>query len=154
MSRLQQEIKQTRPFTSLAEETFLNLQRTADRLLAEEATVLAVHDLTPPQYNVLRILRGAGAAGHPCQEIAARMISRVPDVTRLVDRLEQAGLAHRARDQQDRRVVMVRIAPRGEQLLVGIDALMRELPKRLFGALSTRDLQTLNDLLVRARADR
>ncbi|MBK8101108.1 MAG: MarR family transcriptional regulator [Planctomycetes bacterium] len=154
MSRLQQEIKQTKPFTSLAEETFLNLQRTADRLLAEEAEVLARHDLTPPQYNVLRILRGAGANGHPCQEIAARMISRVPDITRLVDRLEQAGLATRARDQQDRRVVTVRIAPRGEQLLASIDPTMRELPKRLFGALTTRDLQTLNDLLVRARADR
>ena len=154
MSRLQQEIKQTRPFSSLAEETFLNLQRTADRLLAGEAEVLARHDLTPPQYNVLRILRGAGAEGHPCQEIAARMISRVPDITRLVDRLEQAGLANRARDRADRRVVTVRIAARGEHLLASIDPVMRELPKRLFGALTTRDLQTLNELLVRARADR
>src|SRR5262245_26028019 len=104
VSKLRAEIKQQKPFGSVAEEVLLNLVRTASHLEARGADLLAAHDLTPAQYNVLRILRGAGPDGHPCQEIGARMISRVPDVTRLVDRLEAAGLVTRKRSDTDRRV--------------------------------------------------
>lgn len=154
MSKLQRQIRQARPFATLAEEAFLNLVRTADRLQGEGGVVLREHDLTAPQYNVLRILRGAGADGHPCQEIGTRMISRVPDVTRLVDRLEAAGLVSRTRSSEDRRVVRVRIEKRGLDLLARLDAPMAQLAPRLFAALTQKELRLLNDLLVRARGDR
>lgn len=151
MSRLRAEIQQKKPFSSAAEEAFLNLLRTADHLGAKESELLSAHDLTPAQYNVLRILRGAGDGGHPCQEIGARMISRVPDVTRLIDRLEAAGHVTRERSTEDRRVVFVRIKPRALDLLARLDAPMAALPKALFADLTARELDTLNDLLVRAR---
>ena len=107
--------------------------------------------LTPSQYNVLRILRGAGEKGHPCQEVGARMISRVPDVTRLLDRLEKAGLVARRRCTEDRRVVHATILPKGLEVLAALDGPVQDLAPRLFHSLSQRELQQLNDLLVRAR---
>ncbi|MGE3171001.1 MAG: MarR family winged helix-turn-helix transcriptional regulator [Planctomycetota bacterium] len=151
MSKLRSEIKQQKPFASLAEETLLNLVRTAGHVEAAQADLLAGYGLTPAQYNVLRILRGAGPDGHPCQEIGARMVSRVPDVTRIIDRLEAAQLVARSRGTADRRVVFVRIQKRALTLLGQLDKPMTDLPRRLFGPLEPRDLQTLNDLLVRAR---
>lgn len=151
MSQLRREIKQSRPFGTLAEEVILNLFRTADQLGAAEAALLKPHGLTPAQYNVLRILRGAGPDGHPCQEIAARMITRVPDVTRLVDRLVEGGLVDRERSEEDRRVVRVRIRPAGLELLARLDGPVSQEPTRLLGALSERELATLNRLLVRIR---
>ena len=153
VSKLQQQLKQARPFASLAVETFLNLQRTAERLGAEEQTLLRSAGLSSPQYNVLRILRGAGTEGHPCQEIGARMLTRVPDVTRLVDRLVEAGYAERSRQDHDRRVVRVRILKAGLTLLEKLDAPVDALPTRLFAALSQSELQKLNLLLVKARGD-
>lgn len=151
MSKLRAEIQQTKPFSSPAEETFLNLQRTADQLLAIEAELLQEHDLTPAQYNVLRILRGGGEAGHPCQEVGARMISRVPDVTRLLDRLEKSALVERRRCTKDRRVVYATILPKGLSLLAELDAPMAALPPRMFSALTKAEIKQLNELLVRAR---
>lgn len=151
MSKLRAEIQQNKPFSSLAEETFLNLQRTADQLLHVESGLLEQHGLTPSQYNVLRILRGAGEKGHPCQEVGARMISRVPDVTRLLDRLEKAGLVARRRCTEDRRVVHATIRPKGLEILAALDGPVQELAPRLFHSLTQRELQQLNDLLVRAR---
>ncbi len=152
MSKLRAEIQQKKPFSSPAEEAFLNLMRTADHMAAREAEVLGEHDLTPAQYNVLRILRGAGPDGHPCQAIGARMISRVPDVTRLLDRLEKAGFVGRERSTTDRRVVFVRIRATALELLARLDAPMAALGPQLFAALTRREIKTLNDLLVRARA--
>src|SRR5271154_5622202 len=99
------ELKQSRPFPSLAAEAAVNIVRTADSLLRGLAAALKPHRISPGQYNVLRILRGAGRSGLPCGEIAARMITRDPDMTRLLDRLESGALIARARDTRDRRVV-------------------------------------------------
>ena len=151
MQNLRAEIQQTKPFSSPAEEAFLNLQRTADQLLAVEAGFLAGYELTPAQYNVLRILRGAGEPGHPCQEVGARMISRVPDVTRLLDRLEKAGLVERRRCTKDRRIVYAMILPKGLTLLAQLDTPMAALPPQMFAALTKTVIRQLNDLLVRAR---
>src|SRR4028119_251696 len=95
--RIQAELKQSRPIGSLEEEAFLNLQRTSNALNQGIADLLRSHDLTPAQYNVLRILRGAGEGGLNASDIAGRMITRDPDVTRLVDRLEKRGLVDRWR---------------------------------------------------------
>lgn len=152
MAKLQDELKQSRPFASLAVEVYLNLVRTSELLRGETADLLRERALSAPQYNVLRILRGAGSDGHPCAEIGARMVSRVPDVTRLVDRLEAAGLAERRRSGDDRRVVRVRIKRAGRDLLARIDEPIETLPERQFAALSNAELKTLNNLLTKARA--
>src|SRR3712207_9084149 len=112
-SKLRDEIKQARPFRSAEQEAFLNLQRTADVLMARMAEVLKTQGVSPTQYNVLRILRGAGDEGLPCGAVAERMITRDPDITRLLDRLEKQGLIARARDTRDRRVVMASNAGAG-----------------------------------------
>lgn len=151
MSKLRAEIQQSKPFSSLAEEVLLNLQRTADRLSSEGDEIFEAHGLTSSQYNVLRILRGAGEKGHPCQEVGARMISRVPDVTRLLDRLEKAGFVARRRCTEDRRVVYATILKKGLDVLAELDAPVSAMAPRLFAALSPRELEQLNDLLVRAR---
>lgn len=153
MSQLQQELKQSQPFGSVAVEAFLNLVRTAELARGAEQDLLDRFDLSAPQYNVLRILRGAGPEGHPCQEIGARMVTRVPDVTRLVDRLAGRGLVERRRCERDRRVVFVRILPPGLELLARIDAPIRLLPERLFAQLSAAQLAQFNELLVLARRD-
>jgi DNA-binding MarR family transcriptional regulator len=153
MSQLQQELKQSQPFGSVAVEAFLNLVRTAELARGAEQDLLDRFDLSAPQYNVLRILRGAGPEGHPCQEIGARMVTRVPDVTRLVDRLAGRGLVERRRCERDRRVVFVRILPPGLELLARIDAPIRALPERLFAQLSAAQLAQFNELLVLARRD-
>src|SRR5919108_1101542 len=103
--RLRMEIHQTKPFASLEEEAFLNLQRTADALLHGLEAALKPAGLSPSQYNVLRILRGAEAEGLACREVGERMVTRDPDITRLLDRLEARGLVMRARDREDRRVI-------------------------------------------------
>lgn len=154
MSRLQQQLKQTRPFSSLPVEVFLNLIRTAEQLRARESDLLKEHGLSAPQYNVLRILRGAGPDGHPCQEIGARMLTRVPDVTRLTDRLVERGLVERTRSDEDRRVVHVRVLKAGLDLLHELDGPIDRLPVDLFAGFSAKQLRTLNELLVKARGDR
>src|SRR5579872_6336077 len=105
--KLQKEIGKTNPFTSLEEETTLNLLRTADRLVGYLETALKPLGLTPTQYNVLRILRGVSPQGIACQEIARRMITRDADLTRLLDRLESQGLLRRERQTDDRRVIHI-----------------------------------------------
>ena len=119
---LDQEIRQRKPFVSLEEEVFLGLQRTASLLLQALGRELKGHDLTPAQYNALRILRGAepdaaASGGLTCSEIGERLVSPGPDVTRLLDRLEQRGLVLRQRDAGDRRVVRARITAAGLALL-------------------------------------
>ena len=95
-STLQAELKKRDPFDSLEQEAFLNLLRTTDQLNCEFTRLFMAHGLSGPQYNVLRILRGAGEEGLPCLEIASQMITRMPDITRLVDRLESLSDAARA----------------------------------------------------------
>lgn len=149
--KLAADIKQTKPFRYPEEEAFLNLLRTCDALQQKEEAKLAEFDLSHSQYNVLRILRGAGAEGLPCGEIANRMITRDPDITRLLDRLERRGLAQRSRESKDRRVVTARITQIGLDLLAAMDAPVLGLMHGLLGHLGPKDLKILIDLLERAR---
>jgi DNA-binding MarR family transcriptional regulator len=150
-SVLQEELRKKQPFASLEQEACLNLLRTQDHIQQQYARLFQGHGLSEPQYNVLRILRGAGGEGLPCLEVAARMITRMPDITRLVDRLEEAGLAERARTAADRRKVLVRITPAGLARLARLDRPVLDLHKELLGHLSREELAELNRLLVKAR---
>ena len=149
--RLAGEIRQTKPFSSPAEEALLNLQRTASVLGQAIAEALKPHGLSETQYNALRILRGAGPKGLACQEIAGRMIARDPDITRLLDRLEARKLIERARSQEDRRVVVTRISESGLKLVASLDASLRELPRKILGHLGEKKLKALIGLLEEAR---
>jgi DNA-binding MarR family transcriptional regulator len=115
------ELQQTKPFRHVEEELFLNVQRTADALMQELLDVLRPFGLSATQYNVLRILRGAGDAGVTCKDIAARMVTRDPDITRLLDRLERRHLLTRTRAKEDRRFVAIRITDEGLALLRQLD---------------------------------
>jgi DNA-binding MarR family transcriptional regulator len=151
--KLAGEIRQAKPFGSVEEEALLNLMRTASVLGGAEADALKPYELSLPQYNILRILRGAGPQGLACQEIAERMIARDPDVTRLLDRLETRALIQRARSSEDRRVVVTKIAEAGLKLLASIDTELRDLPKKLLGRLGEKRLRVLIGLLERARGE-
>lgn len=145
---------QARPAGGLEEEAALNLHLTADRIARAEAALLARHDLTPVQYGVLRILRSAGAAGLQAGEIGERMLTRTPDATRLVDRLERQGRVRRERAPQDRRVVRVRITEGGRRTLAELDLPFAALHRRLLGHLGTRRLTELIELLEAAGTGR
>jgi DNA-binding MarR family transcriptional regulator len=146
------ELKQTRPFESLEVEAYVSLLRTADALLRGVEAALKGAGLSPTQYNVLRILRGAGRNGLSCREIAERMITRDPDITRLLDRLESRGLIARARGALDRRVMLTRISSTGLRLLKSLDQPLLAAHKRQLGHLGAARLQRLVGLLEKARA--
>jgi DNA-binding MarR family transcriptional regulator len=124
---LQQEIEQTRPFELIEEEAMLNVLRTAEVLQRAIADFLNGFGLSPAQYNVLRILRGAGPAGATCSQIGKRMLTHDPDITRLLDRMEARGLIARARDGADRRAVITRITETGLRLVGEIDRPVKDL---------------------------
>lgn len=151
MGRLQDDLRQRRPFDSPAEEAYLNLIRTADQLARTVALVLKPHQLSEAQYNVLRILRGAGAEGHTCSEVAARLVTHDPDVTRLLDRLERRGLLVRSREHSDRRVVTTRITRQGLALLGTLDAPVRQAVDEALAHVPATRLGALNTLLELAR---
>lgn len=148
---LQQEIRKKRPFDQPEEEAALNLFRTVDAVQAPIERLFAEYGLSDSQYNVLRILRGHGGEGVPCSEIGEQMISRMPDVTRLVDRLEQSKLVERARTASDRRVVLVRLTDAGRTLLSDLDEPVRQLQVELLGHLTRAELTELTRLLVKVR---
>ncbi|MFW6206461.1 MAG: MarR family winged helix-turn-helix transcriptional regulator [Gemmatimonadota bacterium] len=148
---LKREIKQEAPFASLEQEAFLNLVRTASQLEHRLAEGLKSHDLTLTQYNVLRILRGAGKEGLCRNEVQERMVTPVPDVTRLLDRLEDAGRAVRERSEDDRRFVMARITRAGLDLLEQLDGPLDDLLNERLGHLSGAELRSLIELLEKAR---
>src|ERR1700689_607029 len=141
--------KRRRP-VCLEEGAFLDLMRTCDLLSRGPALVLKAEDLSATQYNVLRILRGT-LDGMPCGEIASRMITRDPDITRLLDRLEKRGLISRCRETGDRRMVVARITPEGLKLLAGLDAPVVEAHRRQLGHLGKDRLRALSELLSVAR---
>lgn len=149
--RLSDDIKQTKPFRSLEEEVLLNMWRTTDALQREVAELLRTADLSPTQYNVLRILRGAGSDGLKCREIGDRMVTRDPDITRLLDRMEKRGLIERRRDSRDRRVVETKITASGLRVLKSLDEPVVELTRRQLAHMDQKSLETLNALLERAR---
>ena len=149
-SILQTKLKQGTPFESPEHEAYLNLLRTYGVLSAPFMQLFKQHGITNTQYNVLRILRGAGGE-LPCLDIAERMVHRVPDVTRLIDRLVQAKLVMRRRTRVDRRVVLVRVTPPGRTLLDTLDQPVRDLRKQQLGHMTHDELTTLNQLLVKLR---
>jgi DNA-binding MarR family transcriptional regulator len=149
--RIQSEIRQTKPIGSLEEEAFLNVQRTANELAQAMGELLKEHDLTQTQYNVLRILRGAGKAGLTAGDIGERMITRDPDVTRLLDRLERRGLVERWRCTEDRRVVWTRITAQGGDAITPLDASVDALHVRLLAHMGEDRLRQLVELLETAR---
>lgn len=152
-------IGKRRPFASLEQEAYLNLLRTHSVLTAPFDRLLRAHGISQPLYNILRILRGhaercaggrVGPAGVPVLRIGQEMVTREPDVTRLVNRLEQAGLAVRARCQADRRVVYVCITNLGVALLDRIGPEIEAIHRAQFQGLSREELRALNDLLFKA----
>ena len=150
-SRLQAEIQQTKPFGSLEQEALLSIERTAAVLAHSMAEALKPYGVTPTQYNVLRILRGAGKAGLCRHEVRDRLVSLVPDVTRLLDRLEDMKLVVRARESEDRRLVTTHITSEGLRLLTRLEGPVAEIHRRQLGHMDDRSLRTLIDLLAVAR---
>ena len=148
---LKDEIKKRKPFEHPSEEAYLNLLRTHALLYADFHRVFKECGLSEPQYNVLRILRGAGGDGLPSTEIADRMITRVPDVTRLVDRLEAAGLVERHRTSEDRRVVLVKITAKALKALADLDQPLVEVHRRQMAHMTRKELEELSRLLVKLR---
>jgi DNA-binding MarR family transcriptional regulator len=145
---------QTRPRrTPISEEmAFLDLVRTAELLSRPLTHLFKGKDLSPEQYNVLRILRGSPEGLH-CGEIANRMITRDPDITRLLDRMEKRGLISRAREKRDRRVVLTRIAAEGLDLLASLDQPVCDTHRRLLGHLGAERLAVLRELLELCRSE-
>jgi DNA-binding MarR family transcriptional regulator len=140
----------SRRFGGPEEDVFVTLLRTADLLSRNAEKVLKAGDVSPTQYNVLRILRGA-PAGLACSEIAKRMITRDPDITRLLDRLEKRGLISRCRETRDRRQVQTRITSDGLRLLRDLDGPVTEIHRRQLSHLGREGIRTLKELLEKAQ---
>src|SRR5712671_7784473 len=136
---------------SLENHIFVALLQAADTLAQEAEQLVKTAGLTGAQYNVLRILRGAGPEGLACREVGCRMISRDPDITRLMDRMESRGLIARARGEEDRRVVKTRLTAEGLRILGELDAPVQELHRRQLHHLPAKELRQLSRLLERAR---
>jgi DNA-binding MarR family transcriptional regulator len=152
LGQLAREIRQTKPFRSLQQEGTVSLLRTADLLRRSLTRAIEPFGITPQQYNVLRILRGAGDSGLPTLEIAARMIEHAPGITRLMDRLEAKGLVRRERCSRDRRQVLCRIAAPGLQLLARLDGPLRDAEQAFLRPLQREPLRRLIALLDSVRS--
>src|SRR5262249_4558096 len=133
--------------SSLEEQVSVLIMRAADYIGQQTEEILKPQGLTGTQYNVLRILRGAGPEGLPCKSVGCRMISHDPDMTRLLDRMEKRGLITRERQKDDRRVVKARITPTGLDILKKLDSPVREFHKRKFAHFSAAKLKQLAELL-------
>jgi DNA-binding MarR family transcriptional regulator len=151
LSGLAREIGKKTPFAVPAEEAFLNILRTCSVLSAQANRVLREKGLAEPSYNILRILRGAGPEGRCGYEIAQHLVAQVPDMTRLIDRLEKLGLLERKRIDQDRRLVRCFITKDGLKLLKEIDEPLIELHKKQFARLTRAQIEQINELMVAAR---
>jgi len=136
---------------NLEAQVFVSLLRTADALSRGGEDLFKAHNLSGTQYNILRILRGAGENGLACREVGCRLISRDPDITRLLDRMEKRGWIVRAREARDRRVVKTRITREGLKLLAMLDKPVDEFHRRQLGHVSAKELRQLSKLLDRAR---
>lgn len=151
MTALRDDIKQTKPFKSLYEETDLNIVRTAYVLIDAFESEIKSYGITATQYNVLRILRGAGDMGLSRNEVRDRLLNRMPDATRLLDRMEKSGLISRSRDAEDRRLVTTRLTKKGKQLVDQLDPLVARQHKARLGHMSDKQLTTLISLLTQVR---
>ncbi len=141
-----------RRFDSPEQEAFLNLWRTYDRLHTLEEELFGRYDLTPQQYNALRLLRGEGSGKLATLALASRLVSRAPDITRLLDKLEERGLIERERPADNRRMVLIALTSAGRELLRDLDQRVRECHFRQLGHLSQAQMRELVALLQAARA--
>ncbi len=148
---LQEELKQNKPFRTLRQEAQLNLVRTANVLSDSFEQMLKPHGITGTQYNVLRILRGAEPDGLCRNEVSQRLLNRMPDATRLLDRMEEAGLVPRERSATDRRLVTTRITKKGRQIVDDLDDAADDQHEKSLGHMSEQQLRTLIKLLTIAR---
>jgi DNA-binding MarR family transcriptional regulator len=153
MASLRSEIEQKRPFTNPEEEAFLNLVRSSDCLQRAFQRKTRGWGVTPTQYNVLRILRGAEPDGLTCAAIGRRMIAADPDITRLLNRLKALKLVRQRRDRHDRRVVWTQISDAGLEMLNGMDPVVQRAPREMLGHMSPEELDTMSRLLEMARAN-
>ena len=151
---LEEELKQDRPFRSRTEAAVVALFRTAEVVRRALGAVVEARGITLQQYNVLRILRGAGDAGLPTLDIADRMVEHAPGVTRLLDRLEAKAMVRRRRCPEDRRQVLCWIEPAGDRLLADLDAPMRAAARRRMSGLGPGGLDELIRLMDAVRTDR
>lgn len=152
MSDLQRELQQNVPFASPAQEAVIALLRTTSLIRRCFTALLEPHGLTFPQYNVLRILRGAGEP-LPTMEISERMIEATPGITRLVDGLEKKGLLARERSAEDRRQVLCRLTPAGHDLLSNLDGPIDALDARSLSMLSEEEQRDLTALMSKIRSE-
>jgi DNA-binding MarR family transcriptional regulator len=148
---LKEDLRQKKGFTSLQQEAFLNVLRTSSALTDALEDLLRPYGISATQYNVLRILRGSGADGMCRNEVRDRMLTRMPDMTRLLDRMEEAGWVTRAREREDRRMVLTRISAAGQTLLKELDDPVNELHRSQLARLTDDQLRSLVDLLTLAR---
>jgi DNA-binding MarR family transcriptional regulator len=153
MGKIREEIKQRGPMPA-EQEAYLNVLRSADWLTRGAAEVLKPYNLSGTQYNVLRILRGAEPEGLPCREVSERLVTREPDVTRLLDRMERGGLIARSRSENVRRVVVTRVTRHGLDVLSELDKQVVELHKRQFARFTREQLEELVHLLELVRAEK
>lgn len=149
---LREELKQQKPFRSLEQEAELNLVRTANLLTDAFEQMLKPYGITGTQYNVLRILRGAGPGGLCRNEVSERLLTRMPDATRLLDRMEDAGLVSRTRSSEDRRLVSTQLTKKGSQLVDSLDDVVEKQHADQLGHLSEKQLRTLVELLTAIRS--
>ena len=150
-SNLQSELRKQKPFEIPEQEAGLNIARTADLMSLAFTRMFRPYGLSEPLYNILRILRGVGGKGLPCLEIAERMVTAAPDITRLIDRLVKMGLVTRERHAEDRRVIHVQVNEAGLELLARLDEPVVTLHKTLLGHLTRKELAEINQLMVKAR---
>ena len=153
-NKLKEEIRQNKPFSGLEQEALLNIHRTSGYVLHVMQQILKEQGLTEPQYNVLRILRGAGPKGLRCSDIGERMISRDPDITRLLNRLQRRRLVGRHRDTRDRRVIHIRITAAGSAILQELDPVVEGAAVSTLSHVSQDKLVALIDLLEEVRLGR
>lgn len=151
--RIRQELQQSKPFESIEEEVAVEIQRTAQVTMRWLVEALKPSGLTPSQFNVLRILRGARPAALSSSGICERMVTYDPDLTRLLDRLEKAGWVEKVRDARDRRVVNVHITKAGAQAVEAATAAVRERIRGEMKGIGSRKLGELADLLERVRGN-
>jgi DNA-binding MarR family transcriptional regulator len=152
MGTIGREIRQTKPFGSAADEAVVTLLGTADRVRTALASVVEAQGITLQQYNVLRILRGAGPDGLPTLDIAGRMIEHSPGITRLLDRLEAQRLVRRVRCPQDRRQILCHASPGALRLLAELERPMAEAGRRMIAPLDAAQTAELVRLLDAVRA--
>jgi len=152
MGKIYDELKQSKRFADPRQEAAVALLRTADLLRSRVEAALLPHAISPEQYNVLRILRGAPDRSLPTLEIASRMITRAPNITRLIDKLVQKKLVSRCDHDRDRRVVVVKLTPKGLDLVNGITTTVNDLDARGLANLSKTQVETLIEILDAVRA--